>query len=159
MESVWLAVIVAGAAIATPLLTAWLNAKIINAGKQQDYARQDLVAAKAEEAAILLLAANERVAKQTKEAAQITNGRLDQIHELVNSTMTAQMEENHQALAQQLVLMREVISLNSAAGRKPSNDALDAIAKLEHKVQELGDKLRMREEVTRVADSKLIDRR
>jgi hypothetical protein len=155
MEPVWLALIVTGGALLTTLLTTWLNAKQLRAGKEQDYMRQDAVAAKAAEAAQLLLAANERVARQTREASQLTNGKLNQIHELVNSTMTGQMEEAHAALAQQLVLMREVLSLNKAAGRKPSAGALEAIETIQHKVIELGEKLNIRAKVTQIANENL----
>jgi hypothetical protein len=176
LDGVWLAlstlltaVIVTGGA----LLTIWLNGKQLRAGKAQDYARQDQVAAalaqrqdvaeakaaevaaKAAEAAELLLAANERVAHQSAEAAQVTNGKLAQIHDLVNSNMTIQMEETHGALAQQLVLMREVINMHRAAGRPPSRDALQAIEVLGRRVGELQAQLSDRAKVTEAADAKL----
>lgn len=155
MQPVWVAVVVAAGAAVSTLLTALLTGRQIRAGKEQDWARQDLVAAKAEEAARLLLAANERVAEQTAQAAKVTGGKLDSIHELVNSNLSAQMEEAHAALSQQLVLMREVIALHMAAGRKPSTDALQAIAVIERKVSELGAQLADRAKVTEIADAKL----
>jgi hypothetical protein len=173
LEAVWLALIVASGALLTTLLTTWLNARQIRAGKAQDYARQDQVAAqlaerqdaaeakaaqvaaKAEEAAELLLAANERVAAQTAEAAELTNGKLAQIHELVNSNLTMQMEETHDALVQQLVLMREIISMHRAAGRPPSPEALDAVSALSMKVGELQSRLTDRAKATEVADAKV----
>jgi hypothetical protein len=170
VEAVWLALIVAGGALLTTLLNGWQ----IRRGKTQDYERQDAVAAQAAEAARLLeqrqdaaeaatakaakdlRAANEQVARQAADAAAITNGKLEQIHELVNSTLTAQMEEAHGALMQQLVLMREVIALNTAAGRRPSQEALDAIGVIEHKVAELGARLSDRAKATVIADARVV---
>jgi len=169
VEAVWLALIVAGGALLTTVLNGWQ----IRRGKTQDYERQDAVAAQAAEAARLLearqdaaeaatakaakdlLAANEQVARQAAEAAAITNGKLEQIHELVNSTLTAQMEEAHAALTQQLVLMREVIALHTAAGRKPSQEALDAVEVIARKVAELGARLDDRAKATVIADAKV----
>jgi hypothetical protein len=173
VEAVWIAAIVAAGAAVTTLLTTWLNARQIRQGKAQDYARQDQVAAqaavaaqllearqdateaRAAEAARLLLAANERVAKQSADAAEVTNGKLAQIHELVNSNLTRQMEEAHAALTQQLVLMREVIALHKTAGRPPSTDALNAINAIELKVAELGAQLADRAKATEIADAKV----
>lgn len=173
MEAVWIALIVAAGAATTTLLTTWLNARQIRAGKEQDYARQDHVAAQLEarqdaaeakaegvakqaaEAAKLLLASNKLVAEQSAHAAEVTNGKLAQIHDLVNSNLTAQMGEAHGALMQQLVLMREVIALHKAAGRNPSKDALDAIEVIERKIAELGAQLADRAAVTATADSKV----
>ena len=180
MDGLWLALstlLTALIVTAGALLTIWLNGKQLRAGKAQDYARQDQVAAllearqdaaeakaaevadKAEEAAELLLAANERVAHQSAEAAEVTNGKLAQIHELVNSNMTIQMEETHDALAQQLVLMREIIALHKAAGRPPSPEALEAISTLGEKVGELKSQLSDRAKATEVADAKVTQTR
>lgn len=173
MEPVWLGIVVAVGALLTTALTTTLNAWQIRKGKDQDYARQDAVAAqaaeaarllearqdaiqhKAEEAAQLLLDSNKRVAVQAARAFEITNGKLAQIHELVNSNLTAQMEEAHAALIQQLVLMREVVSLNMASGRKASIESMQAISIIERKVAELGAKLNDRAEATKIADSQL----
>lgn len=71
-------------------------------------ARQDAAAAAAATTASLLLDANERVATQTREASAQTNGKLNQIHDLVNSTLTAAMTSELVALEQQLELMGEL---------------------------------------------------
>jgi hypothetical protein len=170
MEAVWLALIVAGGALLTSVLNGWQ----IRRGKAQDYARQDAVAAQAQKAAQLLeqrqdaaeaatakaakdlRASNEQVARRVIEAAAITNGKLEQIHELVNSTLTSQMEEAYAALTQQLVLMREVVALHTTAGRVPSRQALDAIENIERKVTELGSKLSDRAKATVIANAKLV---
>jgi hypothetical protein len=146
-------------------------AVIARAARKEDWARQDAVAAQAAEAARLLLerqdktaaaaaetarrlvTANERVATTAAAAAAETNGRLGQIHELVNSSMTTQMEDAHTALVQQAIYMREVIRLNEEAGRKPDTAALAALAALEARVTELAAKLRDRAVATTVADA------
>jgi membrane-bound lytic murein transglycosylase len=71
-------------------------------------ARQDAAAAAAATTAELLLAANERVAAQSRDATAQTNGKLAQIHELVNSTLTAAMTAELVALEQQRELMEEL---------------------------------------------------
>lgn len=126
-----------------------LTAKQLRESKAQDYARQDAVAAKAAEAAELLLAANERVARQTLEAS----AKLDQIHELVNSNLSAQMMEAHAALLQQAVLMREVVALHKASGRNASSSAMEAIHIIESRAAELGAQLNDRAKATRIADA------
>ena len=184
MEPVWLAVIVAVGALLTTVLTTSLNAWQIRKGKEQDYERQDAVAdqlekrqdaiqkqaaeaarlleerqdaiqKKAEEAARLLIASNKLVAEQTREASNFTNGKLAQIHELVNSNLTSQMEESHAALTQQLVLMREIIQLHKESGRSVSDKANEAIRVIESRIDQLGSKLYGRAKATQIADSKL----
>jgi len=174
VETVWVALIVVIGGTMTTLLQAWL----IRRGKAQDYARQDEVAAhaaeaaellaarqdaaevkadkvarKAAEAASLLLAANERVAEQSAHAAEVTNGKLAQIHELVNSNLTRQMEDTRDAQAQQEILMMEVIRLHKAAGREPSKEALDAIAAIRAKVAKATTELGARAKATVAADA------
>jgi hypothetical protein len=143
------------AVVFSPILLSFLNgrqfaaskredAEIRKAEKDQEYARLDAVADKAEatareaakqaaEAASLLVKSNEAVA----ETARVTNGKLDVIHQLVNSNMTAAMQDSMGALKAQLVLMHEVIDLKRAAGAVPSPDALTAIAATEAKIVEL----------------------
>jgi hypothetical protein len=67
--------------------------------------------------------------------------RLDQIHGLVNSTLTAQMEESFQALSREVILMREIVSLNQASGHEPLAETLQAIILIEAKAAELRAKL------------------
>jgi hypothetical protein len=117
--------------------------------------RQDAVAAQAAEAAELLLDANERVAKQSEDAAKVTNGKLNQIHELVNSTLTAAIEDLRLATEQQLMLLRSVIELNREAGREPSPDLLAALPAVEEKVAELRSKLADRARQTEIADAQV----
>lgn len=166
MEPVWLGIIVAVGALLTTALTTTLNAWQIRKGKDQDYQRQDEVADKLERrqdeiqrrtdiAARLLLENNKRVAKQSAEEFEVTKGKLAQIHELVNSNLTTQMEESYTALTQQLVLMREVVALNKLSGRAPSPESLRAISIIESRIATLGTKLSDRAEATVIADSQI----
>ncbi len=157
-EGVWLALIVAVPAFLAPIIATWITARINREIRDQSWAREDIVAAKAAlvaeqaakaaklladaqkaaaakaaEAAELLLAANERVANTTA----VTNGKLDVIHLLVNSNMTAAMQSEHDAVVRELAMMREVIGLKHAAGHEPSIEALAAIEATEAKITEL----------------------
>jgi hypothetical protein len=157
-SGVEIALIVAVSSAISPLILSILSNRSRRAEKLEDYARQDAVAAKAEEAAKLLLErqkatasdaatvarklldANDRVADAAQvavETAQVTNTKLDLIHTLVNSNMTAAMQSEFDAVVRELAMMREVITLNRAAGREPSLDTLAAIKSTEDKITEL----------------------
>lgn len=132
MEAVWVALIVA----VSGLLGQWLL-------KWQDYRRQDEVARK-------LLIANERVANSTL----LTNNKLDVIHTLVNSNMTAAMQSELDATVRELAMMREVIGLNRNAGREPTELTLAAINVTEDRVNELKAQLQTRLEQTTIDPNK-----
>lgn len=117
-------------AIVGPLLLAYLTGRQRHAEKVEDYARQDAVAAKAEEAARLLLAQNKRVAK----SSESTRAQLKEIHTLVNSNMTAAMQAQLVALKGQLVLMHRLAEAKKGA---PTEDELGAIRGVEGQIQEL----------------------
>lgn len=94
---------------------------------------QKLIARQAAEAAELLLKNNEQVARTQQE----TNGKLDTIHTLVNSNMTAAMMSELDAVTRELAMMREVMELRRQGGQEPSTDTLAAIAATEAKMHEL----------------------
>jgi hypothetical protein len=127
-----------------PLLLSWLNGIQRRKEKIEDYAREDrvadratAVAKQAAEAAQLLVEDNRRVAKAAAGAADKTFGKLDEIHTLVNSNMTASMQAELDATAREVTLMREVIALHLAAGRDPSAEAEAAIVSTESRIAEL----------------------
>jgi hypothetical protein len=127
-----------------PLLLAWLNGRQRRAEKREDYARQDEVAERAtevakqaQEAATLLVEDNQRVAKAAALATSKTFGKLDEIHTLVNSNMTAAMQAEFDATVRELAMMREVIGLHAAAGRAPSTEAESAVTATESRIAEL----------------------
>lgn len=63
--------------------------------------------------------------------------KLEQVHRLVNSNMTAAMQAELDARIQQVILMRQVIILNRANKLEPTKDALDAITYTEAKIADL----------------------
>ncbi len=94
---------------------------------------QQEVAVQAAEAARLLLANNERVA----EIQELTNGKLDVIHVLVNSNMTAAMQGEMDATIREVALMTELLQLKKAAGLAPTVEALAAIDAANAKIKDL----------------------
>jgi hypothetical protein len=83
--------------------------------------------------------------------AKITNGKLDVIHELVNSNMSAAMQSELDALEVTLAALTEVVDLKRAAGREPGPEALAAIRSTEGKIREsraaLNDRLMQSEKI------------
>ncbi len=95
--------------------------------------RQDDAAAKAAEAAALLLRSNERVAESTK----ITNAKLDTIHTLVNSNMTAAMQAELDATVRERAVIIELVHLKKDIGQENTVEALAALKAAEEKIEEL----------------------
>lgn len=101
--------------------------------KEQDYAREDAVASRAAEAARLLAVNTEKVA----ETAQKTSDKLDVIHGLVNSNMTAAIQAELDATAREAAMIQEVIDLKRASGIEPAIEALAALDSARKKIAEL----------------------
>src|SRR5688572_18678682 len=117
----------------TVFMAWWLN-KSHQEERRIDIKRQDLVSI------------------QVVNASDITNEKLDTIHILVNSNMTAAMQAELDATVRELAMMREVISLNKAAGRKPSAEAIAALEMTQEKINELRSQLEDRGRQARIAD-------
>src|SRR5688572_3133885 len=81
-------------------------------------ARQDKIALQAAEAAELLLAANERVAKASADAKI----RLDQIHTLVNANLSAAIQEAADAIRREIAMMSELMDLKRSLGQEPRSE-------------------------------------
>ncbi len=126
MDQVWIALIVGVVSMASPLLLAMVTNINANKNKRIDWAREDAVAARAAKVAITLQDSNDK-----------TNTKLDVIHTLVNSNMTAAMQAEHDATVRELAMMREVAALHQNAGQRPSVDTLAAIKSTEDKIAEL----------------------
>jgi len=119
MENILLACL----AILSPVIMAYLTNRYRRQEKMEDYARQDLVAQRAEEAAkkvatvaASLLVSNERAA----EATAVTNGKLDDqkvqlgvIHTLVNSTLSAAKVSELNAYLALLALMQDPANVDA----------------------------------------------
>lgn len=141
-----------------PIFLAWMAYSQKRQDKIEEYARQDLVAARAEaaakellesnkkiaaqtdqvatqaaEAAKLLLAANERVSQDTK----LTNVKLDTIHGLVNSNMTAAMQAELDATMRERAVMQELMELKKGMGKEPTVDTLAALKSATDRTHEL----------------------
>lgn len=100
------------------------------AKEERDYTRQDEVAARVERATKLTL----RKLGDVEDLGKVT-------HALVNSDKTAQMRDQRDGWIATLALMREVISLKEAAGKTPSDEALQAVAALEIRIETLGSQI------------------
>lgn len=145
---VWIAGIVAVSSAVAPLLIAIVTSSQKRKDRAQEYARLDAVAVKADavadkaaEAAKLLLESNARV----QQRGEVVNEKLDEIHVLVNSNMTAMMQSELDATRTSLALMKEVIDLKRASGKKPSSEAAANLKATEAKVKELSSKLAVRQ--------------
>ena len=141
-EPVYIAVIVAISSMFGPVLMAWVTYRVQRAQRLEDWARQDEVARRVEQ-----------VATHAAAAAQTTSDKLDVIHTLVNSNMTAALQSEFDAVTRELVMMKEVILLNRASGQEPSVDALAAITTTEAKIAELSSILTDRKTATDIASS------
>jgi hypothetical protein len=127
-----ISVIIVGAvavftAITAPMILAYRTEKLHTEDREADWARQDAIAA-------------------------ATNGKLDIIHTLVNSNMTAAMQAELDAIRRELAMMREVVALNLAAGREPTVETLAAIEATEAKITKLSSQLAEREAAARRAE-------
>jgi len=139
------------ASITAPLILAHRTERMHREDRLADYERQDKVARAAEQTATDLIASQKRIADQAAEAArllldanervaktaQVTNGKLDVIHTLVNSNMTAAMQAEYDATVRELAMMREVLALKEAAGGSPGPESEAAIAATEAKLAQL----------------------
>jgi hypothetical protein len=118
-----------------------------------DLKRQDAVAAQARETAALLLESNKRFAAVTK----TTNSKLDSIHTLVNSNLTAAMLAELGATEAGLALMRELTDDRAARGIKPSPEAKARINATEKRVDDLREQVEARQDADRTAKRQVDD--
>lgn len=137
--------------MASPLLLSVLTNRHAVFKQQMDYARQDEVARKADEVAANLLArqtestrAQEKVASllinsnaKMVDTAQRHEDKLDQIHTLVNSNMTAQMQKELDSALSNLVLLDEIVELRHEAGKEAKAETLTAIEKTKARISVL----------------------
>jgi hypothetical protein len=130
------------ATVVSPMVLGWVTNRQRRMEKEQDWERQDEVAKRAVAATHQLLASSERVADGTAE----TNEKLEIIHVLVNSRMTAAMQSELNAIVGELAAKRENISLREAAGEQVTVQALAAIEATERRITELTTNLADRQE-------------
>lgn len=113
-------------ALVAPAFMAWLTGRQTRKSKEADWARQDLVAERAAEAAAAML-----------EAAAEGARKLDEIHGLVNSAYTAALQSELNATERERASLMEVIALRRAAGEEPSAESLAVIETAIAKIAEL----------------------
>lgn len=110
------------------------------AKEQRDYARQDLVAQRADERAETLLISSRAALQTTQQVVTMTrrNGeKLDVVEFLGNSHLTAQFESRLATLRISLALAKEVAELQRSAGREPSPETSATILSTEGEIVEL----------------------
>lgn len=149
--TITLAIIAFLTAIATPTIASIINAHTTARAREADWARQDQVAAAAEAAANRLVESQHTLAQAALKAAVASEhrgravaARLDQlddkaavIHDLVNSSMTAAMQSEYEAVVRDLRSQRQLLELYKAQGVEPSTETLDMIAAIAAKADEL----------------------
>lgn len=133
-------VILAIVALLGPILTAVVTYWLGRRTKADDYARQDAVAAKVAGAATKLLEADQKRGA----AEKVVVGKLEQIHGLVNSKMTEQMELLRVAWEVNLALLR----------RDPSSDP-EVIETLAARLTQLQASLAERAEQSQMASAEV----
>lgn len=148
MSTVIVAVI---AAVVGPGIMMLLSTHVRRSEKAQDWARQDEVAAKAARA----VAVAEEVAAGTATLLVESNNKLDVIHTLVNSSLTAAMQSELDAVIEKLALKKENIELKAAAGQEPSPETVLAIEATTDRIGELRAGLSDRLRQARIVDEQL----
>jgi hypothetical protein len=123
-----------------------LEAEVLRHEKEE--ADRKEVADQAARAANLLLEENKRV----RLTAEQTQEKLDVIHILVNSNMTAAMQAELDATRRDLASLREVARLNEEAGRSLSDEARQVIEDTQLRISKLDAELRDRLKQTKAAE-------
>lgn len=143
-------------AVASSIISPIVIAVIAGINRRADDARQDKVARD-------LADSNARKEALAKENA----AKLEEIHILVNSAMTAQMQARYEVLINLLALMNDAVTRNRKDGIEPTVDVTDAIAETASKIgalrKELDDRHRqqksidLRNEVMKAAQKSVAD--
>jgi hypothetical protein len=85
-----------------------------------------------------------------------TVGKVEQVHELVNSGATKQITDTYDATKAQLVTLDQLLALQTATGKTVSRDATVTREALSKKVVKLEAELAERAKQTEIAASKLV---
>jgi hypothetical protein len=162
--------------VTAPLLLSSHQDKLRRQEKDEDYRRQDAVAAKAAEvatqaaaAAVLLQAAQEATTARTEEVARLaalaateTERRLsdlsaqtDQIHTLVNSSLSTALRNELNAMDAMLVTMKEINVIKVKDGLPEDPATLGIIEATENRRDQLRTELEHRDAQTALAEAEL----
>lgn len=162
LSILWVALIAIFTSITAPLLLAYVNnraqrkAKVedaaeLRAAKLEDYARQDKVAREAREVAVnaektarLLLGNQQATAAAADEVARLAavnagkaDTKLDQIHTLVNSQMTAAKQAELDQTRAMLIVLKRITAIAALRGERADPDDLEAIRRTVSRIKEL----------------------
>jgi len=158
MDPLWFALIITTPGVLGPIFRAMYNSFAATKARIRDWNRQDAVAARVEmaaeqakEAARLLVERQDAAAGKAAEAATLlvrntanvaeaaaaTNQKLDVIHTLVNSSMTAAMQSELEATRRLVSGLVEIIDLKKAAGTDPTTEALALVKATNDRIAEL----------------------
>lgn len=135
-------------AVIGPMFLSWLTHRNAMRMKQQEWDRQDKVAADLRAYQETVTKGLDDVAKVQKETKDSTDSQLKQIHTLVNSNLTAAMRGELTAVQSNLLALRKLESLNPSS----TPEELGAIKSLETRERELSDTLAERMEQQRLID-------
>ena len=156
MSLIIVALIVALSAI----INLWITGYQRKSERREDYRRQDEVAAKAEEAAKLLLMNQQRALVATEEVARVaaeshtsTDRQLERIHTLVNSDRTAALQSWRDQAQLTLLGLKKIIALDNDAGRPPSPEDLASIDLVESQLVKLNEELDDRAKQQAIVDA------
>jgi len=158
--TVAVAAIVALPAVLAVVITPFIAGHYRRVERKEDWARQDEVADRLKVAQDATTAATQRVAAAqvittervaevavaVRDANSITDGKLDQIHTLVNSNLTSAKEDQLDEAKIVLVSLEEIVDLKRNAGIEPSETAMLVIqaqrVKIAKLVAEVDDRLK-----------------
>lgn len=114
-------------------------------------AHRERLAGLASQQTNLLISTNEAISARTAADATTIEGKLDVIHGLVNSGLTAAKQSEFEALTRELATLRELAELQRAAGRAVEAATTHAIEVTEQRRAELEAELRLRREADETA--------
>lgn len=125
-------------AIITPVVVAWIMWR----GWKLNWERQDKVA-------LALIQQNAIVAA----ANRVQNAKLDVIHTLVNSEMTAAKQSEHDARSNELVALLEAVDVRRLQGREPTTEGQTYLAGLRSRIAALRVELDERQRLQKLVDA------
>jgi hypothetical protein len=129
MEAVWIALVLAAQVLALAIVQAVISAR----KEKRDYARQDLVADRVEDAAKAVT----EVARVAAVADARVQARLTEIHILVNSDMTAARTAERDAMKLLVLALKQVRASNVKLGVQPVQELTEEIDRAEARIVEL----------------------
>lgn len=108
--------------------------------KQQDWARQDDVAKAAKSAATAAQSTQKALvtsSRRTRKQLTHLEAQAQEIHGLVNSNLTIQMQNEYDGLIREKAALTEIIRLTKKSGDEPLQETLDAVIAAESKIADL----------------------